>query len=226
MAMNLTDLDIQKVREFINKTVKPGFYEKFPDTNIEEEIRKVIEEGSTSLDIAMLSNDQGTYCDKCGNCCRVCSPIQLCDNDILLMSHKLGTKKVMDYITHRDDKWWMRYTKPCKFLKDDKCSIYEYRPIVCRQFPLEQAPEGSEVPLVLGVSDYCNFTYRYIALKVIGNIISDSIKKNRPDLQEEMERLCSVVMSGIELNPDDDLQTQLLNSKVAADRLKRFFSQS
>jgi Fe-S-cluster containining protein len=30
--------------------------------------------------------------------------------------------------------------EPCVFLKDNKCSIYEKRPFICRYFPLAQSP--------------------------------------------------------------------------------------
>ena len=36
---------------------------------------------------------------------------------------------------------WITRTKPCPFLKDNLCSVYEYRPADCSDYPYLYEPE-------------------------------------------------------------------------------------
>jgi len=70
-------------------------------------------------------------CQMCGNCCRL-RIISVTDDDIKRISEK-GYK---DFYAKKGNEYWMKRVKGrCIFLKDDKCSIYEIRPEICRKFP-------------------------------------------------------------------------------------------
>ncbi len=45
--------------------------------------------------------------------------------------------------------------QPCPFLKDNKCSIYNHRPIVCRSFPLARNPLIDNEPLSRSCFMHC-----------------------------------------------------------------------
>ena len=79
-------------------------------------------------------------CTKCANCCKHLEP-GIEDNEI----EKLAEKKGMDVIEFRrtyvdfDGEALFLKTKPCMFLSDNKCSIYDSRPQACALYPhLEQ----------------------------------------------------------------------------------------
>ncbi len=80
-----------------------------------------------------------TDCLTCANCCRTTSPI-FRDVDIERIAKHLGMR-VADFIDkylHLDeDRDWVLNSSPCTFLnlEDNKCSIYDFRPKACREYP-------------------------------------------------------------------------------------------
>ena len=80
-----------------------------------------------------------TDCLTCGNCCRTTSPI-FRDVDIERISKHLGMRvaEFTDKYLHQDDERdWVLNSSPCAFLnlEDNKCSIYDFRPKACREYP-------------------------------------------------------------------------------------------
>lgn len=77
-------------------------------------------------------------CTKCANCCKTMTVV-LDDDDLSLIAKGLGIslEEVRANYTSRDEESneCIIDKKPCPFLKDNKCSIYQYRPKVCRSFP-------------------------------------------------------------------------------------------
>lgn len=77
-------------------------------------------------------------CLDCANCCKTTSPI-FRDVDIERISHHLRLKPSQftgKYLHIDEDGDWVLNQSPCAFLGDDnKCSIYEYRPKACREYP-------------------------------------------------------------------------------------------
>jgi len=43
-----------------------------------------------------------------------------------------------------EDMTVLRFKAPCKFLQDKRCTIYEERPEICRNFLCRKAKEGRE----------------------------------------------------------------------------------
>ena len=77
-------------------------------------------------------------CTQCGNCCREVTP-QLNRNDISRVSAKLCLssaefkKRYLRYDTSENEH--LIIALPCPFLVGNSCSIQEYKPKECREFP-------------------------------------------------------------------------------------------
>lgn len=80
-----------------------------------------------------------TDCLSCANCCKTMTPTFTKEDITRIAAHLGMTPKAFR------DKWlykepdagdWVNTTQPCQFLQaDNKCSIYEVRPLDCAEFP-------------------------------------------------------------------------------------------
>lgn len=79
-----------------------------------------------------------TDCLACANCCKTTSPI-FRNPDIRRISKHLRMKEsefVNQYLKLDSDQDMVLKTAPCSFLAaDNSCSIYENRPLACREYP-------------------------------------------------------------------------------------------
>lgn len=79
-----------------------------------------------------------TDCLSCANCCKTTSPI-FRDVDIKRISKKLRFSEsqfINKYLRIDEDKDYVLTQAPCPFLDTDNyCSIYEDRPLACREYP-------------------------------------------------------------------------------------------
>ncbi len=77
-------------------------------------------------------------CLNCANCCKTTSPI-FRNVDIERISKSLGIKTVnfvSKYLKIDEDNDYVLKSSPCAFLSEDNtCSIYEVRPLACREYP-------------------------------------------------------------------------------------------
>ena len=77
-------------------------------------------------------------CLNCANCCKTTSPI-FRNVDIERISKSLGIKTVnfvSKYLKIDEDNDYVLKSSPCAFLAEDNtCSIYEVRPLACREYP-------------------------------------------------------------------------------------------
>lgn len=77
-------------------------------------------------------------CLKCANCCKTTSPI-FRDIDIRRIASHLRiteSKLIGQYLRMDEDGDYVLTQSPCHFLLDDNtCSIYEHRPLACREYP-------------------------------------------------------------------------------------------
>ncbi|MBW7868469.1 MAG: YkgJ family cysteine cluster protein [Brumimicrobium sp.] len=77
-------------------------------------------------------------CLACANCCKTTSPI-FRDIDIQRLSKRLHTKPaafIEKYLRIDEDNDYVLQSSPCPFLQaDNKCSVYEDRPLACREYP-------------------------------------------------------------------------------------------
>jgi Fe-S-cluster containining protein len=77
-------------------------------------------------------------CLSCANCCKTTSPI-FRDADIRRISKHLRVKEgkfISDYLRMDEEQDYVLKSSPCSFLeKDNSCSIYDVRPLACREYP-------------------------------------------------------------------------------------------
>ncbi|MBM3186118.1 MAG: YkgJ family cysteine cluster protein [Bacteroidetes bacterium] len=77
-------------------------------------------------------------CLTCANCCKTTSPI-FRDADIRRISKHLRMKEaqfISNYLKMDDESDYVLQKSPCHFLgTDNKCDIYEVRPLACREYP-------------------------------------------------------------------------------------------
>jgi Fe-S-cluster containining protein len=77
-------------------------------------------------------------CLSCANCCKTTSPI-FRNVDIKRISKvlKLSPSSFIDKYLYKDnDGDFVLLSSPCSFLNEDNtCSIYEFRPLACREYP-------------------------------------------------------------------------------------------
>ena len=77
-------------------------------------------------------------CLECANCCRSLGPA-IFDKDIERIAKALRIKPsqvVEQYLKIDEDKDYVFKSMPCPFLMPDNyCSIYEFRPKACREYP-------------------------------------------------------------------------------------------
>lgn len=108
-----------------------------------------------------------TDCLSCANCCKKMTPT-FSPADIKRISAHLGMKPKAF-----KDKWlyqeaetgdWMNLSTPCQFLQEDnKCSIYEVRPLDCAEFPHHnKQPFDNYNDTFTQNLSYCPATYNLI----------------------------------------------------------------
>jgi Fe-S-cluster containining protein len=85
-------------------------------------------------------------CTKCGNCCRVVSPT-LAEHDVKRLACHLGMTPSQLETAHlkqsesTEDSPWVMRERPCPFLSDNRCTVYEHRPANCRDYPYLDKPD-------------------------------------------------------------------------------------
>ena len=81
---------------------------------------------------------QTIQCLNCANCCKTTSPI-FRDVDIKRISKELRLKEkqfIESYLRLDEEDDYVLKSSPCAFLgADNTCSIYEFRPLACREYP-------------------------------------------------------------------------------------------
>ena len=84
-------------------------------------------------------------CTACANCCRVATPA-FTEKDIERLATHLGmtnSEFAAKYLKEADgaaDSLPLMRERPCRFLKDNRCSVYEHRPDSCRGYPFLDKP--------------------------------------------------------------------------------------
>ena len=87
-------------------------------------------------------------CLDCAACCKTISPAMR-DIDLLRMSKPLKMKpsEIFEtYMKKDEDGDYVFRSSPCPFLgSDNACSIYEYRPKACREYPHTNRPRMHQI---------------------------------------------------------------------------------
>lgn len=83
-------------------------------------------------------SDSSFNCIKCGTCCRVKGYIILTFLDVIRLSQHLimSVNDILNQFTHYStDSRQILLEIPCKFQKENLCSVYPARPIQCIMYP-------------------------------------------------------------------------------------------
>ena len=108
-----------------------------------------------------------TDCLKCARCCRTTGPL-LTKQDIGRISKKQGIKPAdfeKQYLRVDEDGDWVMKSLPCPFLALDtnKCTIYEYAPKACREYPHTDHPNMKSIlPLTETNVRHCPAVYEMV----------------------------------------------------------------
>lgn len=107
-------------------------------------------------------------CLTCANCCKTMSPTYT-PADIKRISAHLGMKvsafKEKYLYKDKSEGDWMNTKQPCQFLnlKDNKCSIYDIRPLDCSGFPHHDKKRMTDYTHVYKQNvEYCPATYKWV----------------------------------------------------------------
>ncbi|HLW39654.1 MAG TPA: YkgJ family cysteine cluster protein [Brumimicrobium sp.] len=105
-------------------------------------------------------------CLSCANCCKTTSPI-FRDIDIHRLSKKLRVKAsdfVTEYLHLDSDGDYVLNVAPCPFLgEDNRCSVYENRPLACREYPHTNRKKMHQIlPLTLKNTLVCPAVSRMV----------------------------------------------------------------
>lgn len=81
-------------------------------------------------------------CTSCGNCCREIYPL-MTPEDVQLMANGLQISEagLLKKTKPEDSKCVSFRELPCPMLKENKCTVYEYRPRDCREYPHLDKPD-------------------------------------------------------------------------------------
>jgi Fe-S-cluster containining protein len=98
--------------------------------------------GSDEVDRHVFETTQrvwaGIDCTSCANCCRQVKP-SFSEEEVMRLARRFGMKPrqfIERYLERTEgENPWQTRTKPCPFLKDNRCSVYEDRPADCSGYP-------------------------------------------------------------------------------------------
>ncbi|MCE1197574.1 MAG: YkgJ family cysteine cluster protein [Marinilabiliales bacterium] len=98
-------------------------------------------------------------CLACANCCSSISPM-ISGKDIERLSKALRMKPsqiVQQYMHLDEEEDYVFNSAPCPFLLPDRyCSVYEYRPKACREYPHTDRRKFSQIlPITLKNCEIC-----------------------------------------------------------------------
>lgn len=77
-------------------------------------------------------------CTECGNCCRRVLPfLSKTDTERLASGLGISVGELADrhFEYNEEEEAFTFNRRPCPFLADDRCSVYEFRPDECRSYP-------------------------------------------------------------------------------------------
>lgn len=136
-------------QRFIKKLKK-----KIPG-NLDEVVHQLHDEAFSAFD-----------CLACANCCSSISPM-MTDKDIERLAKPLKMKpsQVIEQYMHLDeDHDYVFNQAPCPFLMPDNyCSVYEYRPKACREYPhTDRRRFGQLLNLTLKNCEVCPIVYSVV----------------------------------------------------------------
>lgn len=136
----------------------------------QKSLQKIKKKNSKAVDEAFETFHNEAFnnidCLVCANCCKTTSPI-FRDIDIKRISKKLRLKEkdfISSYLKMDVDRDYVLKSSPCTFLgADNKCDIYEDRPLACREYPHTNRKNMHQIfNLTLKNADICPAVVRVL----------------------------------------------------------------
>jgi len=157
--------DLEKIRYWGQRNRDENFdFRSFLKINDSENIDKIVHKIDTEI-------RKQIDCTKCGNCCIQQSPT-LTKNDISRISEFIGLSEnefIENYIDSSDKEEIIFVNRPCKFLKNRKCTIYDLRPKDCISYPHTQKKDFTS--RLLGVIE--NYSVCPIVFNLVEQLKND-----------------------------------------------------
>jgi Uncharacterised protein family (UPF0153). len=159
----------KKLRDTLYKEIKPLFPGSVTlTTTIEFQCRRGID-----IETYMAQAQEGnmSFCGGCvePTCCTMSDPVALLPDDIERIKKKGHRNFYKKYSMEGSDaKFVIRKSAPCQFLKDDRCTIYDYRPFVCRRYPMT-VDHNTNKPLFY-FSYGCNIGYNILKRQIVDSL--------------------------------------------------------
>lgn len=135
---------------------------KYREKYILDGLDSIPENMLRDLDLAYdvcVQLSSGHECECCGKCC--CQPfITVMDEEVERISDHLGMNAydfVMMYLYRQDDRWLFKkdMNDRCSFLdENNRCTIWNGRPEICREFPYMVSKLMSSVYLAIVYPEY------------------------------------------------------------------------
>lgn len=126
-------MDLEKFRRKAMTTKKGlvAFLKKF-DRLVPPELSEIVAEEDAGV-------WQQIDCTTCANCCKTMTPTYSKDDVKRISQHvRMKPKDFIEKWLYKDEETgeWMNKNQPCQFLQpDNRCGIYEVRPLDCAEFP-------------------------------------------------------------------------------------------
>ena len=123
--------DLIKIKKFSQEREDENWYFRtflkgYAIKNLDSVVHELFRQVSEAID-----------CTACGNCCKKMQPI-LKKKDIDKLSVSLNImpdKFITKYVNKDEDGKSIINQLPCPFLKDNKCTQYDSRPVDCASYP-------------------------------------------------------------------------------------------
>jgi len=148
--------------------LRPNAFEDMPRNEIEATVDKFLH-GCSQHGLQLAVSQPDLFCEKCGKCCRECDPIILNVDDLKRLASHLGPR--LEEFIQLDGFYRFKKTKPCAFLKENQCSIYDYRPTRCREAPFFKV--GGQLTLLWDQHlfqegrEYCKFAFNLTVYQIV-----------------------------------------------------------
>jgi Fe-S-cluster containining protein len=201
----------------------PGITEDF-ESALKDPRWKTIDEAY----VVLFAEYQDKFCDKCGECCRRVNKIVLNNADIENISKYLNIspkkfKKRFKIIP--DNFRYYMPAKPCPFLKNNLCSIYPARPLICKLFPAYdmlvemKKSEGKEIAYV-NFPTYCNIVKELYINKLLMLVFYYYLKRTHPEHAEKLERFGEISGEILEAESFDEAVTKAIQYRELIKKLE------
>jgi len=176
----------QQALERIEEAFKPAARRLITTDMIERAVDEAVR-GVSNADLALMTKYPDIFCDRCGECCRRSNPISVDADDIAAIAFAKGIEPGLAVVNFTKEAEHGRRSlqTPCPFLHGNLCSIYWFRPKVCRAFPLTY--DRGRGCLTIGLYPYCRFAVNHAAMKTIGILCRLLVEQKRPDLAYDMK---------------------------------------